>query len=93
MIGDLSGSRHLMRSLDLLYDQESLAIRAAAAWPGHIDQGHREHLEILRAIEDRDDARAEAAMRAHFVRTRPQREVEANKQMRSLTKTSRGGST
>jgi DNA-binding GntR family transcriptional regulator len=67
----IGGARRLARTLSHLYDLAQVAIRTAAQAPGHIEKGHAEHLAMLEAIRRHDPARAEAEMRAHFVRTRP----------------------
>jgi len=72
-IASLSGNSRLRRMLRVLYDQQKLAIRAAAAEPRHIKLGHGEHRRIVTAIHERDGLGAEAAMRQHFRRTRPHR--------------------
>lgn len=59
----------LGRMIEILRNQIVWVHSYAAMIPGRIDKSLQEHVEILRAILDRDADRAEAAMRRHLENT------------------------
>ena len=64
------GNRRLERFLTVLRAELQLGLGAVARNASHLKRGLAEHRRVLRALERRDAAAAEAAMRAHVARTR-----------------------
>lgn len=59
-------NRYLEEALQLLYDKINMSKLKAASERQKSGEPYREHLEILKAIEARDPALAESAMRFHI---------------------------
>lgn len=52
--------------IDNIQNQVDIIMQANADIPGRYDKAYEEHMEILNAIIDKDEARAEKAMRNHI---------------------------
>lgn len=69
LISHSSDNPRLHRVLALLFAEMQLAFRTLSNNPAHTLRGHREHRQIVEAIEARNPSAAEAAMRVHLANT------------------------
>lgn len=61
-----SRNERLKFIIDNIQNQVDIIMQANADIPGRYDKAYEEHMEILNAIIDKDEARAEKAMRNHI---------------------------
>jgi DNA-binding GntR family transcriptional regulator len=65
-IATVSGHSGLRQFLHILNNQMRLNTSVAMSRPGHVEDGHKEHLVVLAELRARNPIRAEKAMRQHI---------------------------
>jgi DNA-binding GntR family transcriptional regulator len=65
-LAEISGDERLCQLLKTLSQHMRLNMSVALSRSGHIDEGHKEHLEIVTALSQRNPHLAEERMRSHI---------------------------